>query len=211
MERFTRVVGVAAPLARPNVDTDQIIPKQFLKRIERTGYGPFLFYDWRFEADGVTERADFELNRDPWRHSPVLIAGRNFGSGSSREHAVWALQDYGVRAVIAPSFSDIFYSNSLKGGLLPIRLPEAVVDRWLDVAQEQPGLQATVDLDACTVSFNGETQDFEIDPESRHRLLEGLDDISLTLQHEADITAYESRRPAFMPVTTGVDAAGAPS
>jgi len=204
MERFRTVIGVAAPMARPNVDTDQIIPKQFLKRIERTGYGPFLFYDWRFEADGVTERPDFELNREPWRHAPVLIAGRNFGSGSSREHAVWALQDYGIRAVVAPSFSDIFYSNSLKGGLLPIRLPEAVVDRWLDIAQEEPGTQATVDLEACTVSFHGETQPFEIDPESRHRLLEGLDDISLTLQHDAEIGEYEQRRPAFMPVTTGI-------
>ena len=203
MEAFRKLTGIAAPLPRPNVDTDQIIPKQFLKRIERTGYGPFLFYDWRFEADGVTERPDFELNREPWRGAPVLIAGRNFGSGSSREHAVWALQDYGIRAVVAPSFSDIFYNNSLKGGLLPIRLPEAVVDRWLDIAQEQPGLQATVDLESCTVSFNGETQRFEIDPESRHRLLEGLDDISLTLQHDAEIAAYEQQRPAFMPTTTG--------
>jgi 3-isopropylmalate/(R)-2-methylmalate dehydratase small subunit len=204
MERFQAITGIAAPMARPNVDTDQIIPKQFLKRIERTGYGPFLFYDWRFEPDGVTERPDFELNREPWRHAPVLIAGRNFGSGSSREHAVWALQDYGIRAVIAPSFSDIFYSNSLKGGLLPIRLPEPVVDRWLDAAQEQPGLEATVDLGACTVAFNGEVQRFEIDPESRHRLLEGLDDISLTLHHDAEIGAYEQQRPAFMPVTMGI-------
>jgi len=201
MEKFTRVSGVAAPMARPNVDTDQIIPKQFLKRIERTGYGPFLFYDWRFQDDGVTERPEFELNREPWRGAPILIAGRNFGSGSSREHAVWALWDYGVRAVIAPSFSDIFHSNALKGGLLPVRLPEQVVDRWLDVAQEQPGLQATVDLQSCTVSFNGETQPFDIDPESRHRLLEGLDDISLTLQHDGDIAAYEQRRPAWLPVT----------
>jgi 3-isopropylmalate/(R)-2-methylmalate dehydratase small subunit len=206
VEKFRTVTGIAAPMARPNVDTDQIIPKQFLKRIERTGYGPFLFYDWRFESDGTTERADFELNRDPWRHAPVLIAGRNFGSGSSREHAVWALQDYGIRAVVAPSFSDIFYNNSLKGGLLPIRLPEQVVDRWLDVAQEQPGLEATVDLDACTVSFNGETQHFEIDPGSRHRLLHGLDDISLTLQHEGDIAAYEQRRAGWLPTTSGVGA-----
>src|SRR5579872_2977926 len=171
MEPVSQVSGRMAPLDRADVDTDQIIPKQFLKRIERTGYGPFLFYDWRFEADGVTERPDFELNREPWRGAPILIAGRNFGSGSSREHAVWALQDYGVRAVIAPSFSDIFYSNSLKGGLLPIQLPEPVVERWLDAAQEEPGLQATVDLESCTVSFNGETQHFDIDPESRHRLL----------------------------------------
>jgi 3-isopropylmalate/(R)-2-methylmalate dehydratase small subunit len=205
VEKFRTVTGIAAPLARPNVDTDQIIPKQFLKRIERTGYGPFLFYDWRFtDADGVTERPDFELNREPWRHAPVLIAGRNFGSGSSREHAVWALQDYGIRAVIAPSFSDIFYSNALKGGLLPVRLPEAVVDRWLDAALEQPGLQATVDLDACTATFDGETQPFEIDAEVRHRLREGLDDISLTLHHDADIAAFEQRRPAWLPRTTAL-------
>ncbi len=207
MERFTTVHGVAAPMARPNVDTDQIIPKQFLKRIERTGYGPFLFYDWRFEEDGVTERPDFELNREPWRGAPVLIAGRNFGSGSSREHAVWALQDYGIRAVIAPSFSDIFYSNALKGGLLPIRLPEPLVERWLDAAQEEPGLQATVDLDSQTVSFNGETQHFDVDPESRHRLLNGLDDISLTLQHDSDIAEYEQRRPAHLPRTTELNPA----
>jgi 3-isopropylmalate/(R)-2-methylmalate dehydratase small subunit len=208
MEKFRTVTGIAAPMARPNVDTDQIIPKQFLKRIERTGYGPFLFYDWRFEADGVTERPDFELNRDPWRGAPVLIAGRNFGSGSSREHAVWALHDYGIRAVVAPSFSDIFYNNALKGGLLPIRLPEPVVDRWLDVAQEQPGLEATVDLESCTVSFNGERQPFEIDAESRHRLLQGLDDISLTLQHDGDIAAYEQRRAAWLPRTTSLTGAG---
>ena len=208
MEPFRTVTGIAAPLPRPNVDTDQIIPKQFLKRIERTGYGPFLFYDWRFEEDGTTERPDFELNREPWRHAPVLIAGRNFGSGSSREHAVWALQDYGIRAVVAPSFSDIFFSNALKGGLLPIRLPEPVVDRWLDVAQEQPGLEATVSLEACTVSFNGETQSFDIDPELRHRLLDGLDDISLTLHHDADIAAYEQQRAAWLPRTTTLAGAG---
>jgi 3-isopropylmalate/(R)-2-methylmalate dehydratase small subunit len=207
MDRFRTVTGIAAPLPRPNVDTDQIIPKQFLKRIERTGYGPFLFYDWRFQADGTTERPDFELNREPWRGAPVLIAGRNFGSGSSREHAVWALQDYGIRAVIAPSYSDIFYSNALKGGLLPIALPEPVVERWLDAAQEEPGLQATVDLQSCTVTFNGETQPFEIDPESRHRLLEGLDDISLTLHHDADIAQFEQRRPNYLPTTTELSAA----
>jgi 3-isopropylmalate/(R)-2-methylmalate dehydratase small subunit len=143
VEPFTRLVGVAAPLDRPNVDTDQIIPKQFLKRIERSGYGPFLFYDWRYQGDGVTENPDFELNREPWRHAPVLLAGRNFGCGSSREHAAWALEDYGVRAVIAPSFSDIFRSNALKIGLLPVQLPEEVVARWMDLAREEPGLEAT--------------------------------------------------------------------
>ena len=147
MQPFTRVSGIAAPLDRPNVDTDQIIPKQFLKRIERSGYGPFLFYDWRYRGDGVTENPDFELNREPWRNAPILLAGRNFGCGSSREHAAWALEDYGVRAVIAPSFSDIFRSNSLKIGLLPVQLPEEVVARWMDVAREEPGMEATVDLE----------------------------------------------------------------
>ena len=203
MEKFRTVNGIAAPLARPNVDTDQIIPKQFLKRIERTGYGDYLFYDWRTDADG-TVREDFVLNQAPYQGGTVLVAGRNFACGSSREHAVWALQDYGIRAVVAPSFSDIFYSNALKGGLLPVQLPEAVVERWLDAAVEEPGLPATVDLDACTVSFNGETQPFEIDAEVRHRLREGLDDISLTLHHDADIAAFEQRRPAWLPRTTAL-------
>ena len=201
MEPFRRVRGVAAPLDRPNVDTDQIIPKQFLKRIERTGYGPFLFYDWRYAGDGTTENPDFELNREPWRGAPVLLAQRNFGSGSSREHAVWALMDYGVRAVIAPSFSDIFYSNSLKCGLLPVRLPETTVARWIDLAQEDPGLVAIVDLEAQTVSFAGETAPIEMDPEARHRLLEGLDEIGLSMEHDAEIAAFEASRPGFRPVT----------
>ena len=201
MEPFRRVRGVAAPLDRPNVDTDQIIPKQFLKRIERTGYGPFLFYDWRYLADGVTENPDFELNREPWRTAPVLLAGRNFGSGSSREHAVWALADHGIRAVIAPSFSDIFFSNALKCGLLPVRLAESTVARWLDMAQEQPGLEAVVDLERSVVEFAGESQPIEIDGEARRRLLEGLDDIGLTLRHEPDIAAYERSRPGRLPVT----------
>ncbi|TMC48634.1 MAG: 3-isopropylmalate dehydratase small subunit [Chloroflexi bacterium] len=203
MEPFRRVAGVAAPLDRPNVDTDQIIPKQFLKRIERTGYGPFLFYDWRFRGDGVTENPDFELNREPWRHPPILLAGRNFGSGSSREHAVWALMDYGVRAVIAPSFGDIFFSNALQNGLLPVRLPEAVLSRWMDAAREEPGLEAVVDLEAGAVDFAGERQPIDLDPEARRRLLEGLDAIALTLRHSADIDAYEARRSSWLPVTGG--------
>jgi len=201
VEPFRTVRGVAAPLDRPNVDTDQIIPKQFLKRIERTGYGPFLFFDWRYLGDGVTENPDFELNREPWRTAPVLLAGRNFGSGSSREHAVWALADHGIRAVIAPSFSDIFFSNALKCGLLPVRLTEEIVARWIDIAQEQPGQEAVVDLERGVVEFSGETRPIEIDPEARHRLLEGLDEIGLSLQHDAEITAYESGRPGFRPVT----------
>ena len=204
MQAFTRVVGIAAPLDRPNVDTDQIIPKQFLKRIERSGYGPFLFYDWRYQGDGTTENPDFELNRDPWRHAPVLLAGRNFGCGSSREHAAWALEDYGVRAVIAPSFSDIFRSNALKIGLLPVALPEEVVARWLDVAREEPGMEATVDLEQGYVEFNGERRAIELDEDARERLVGGLDDIALSLRHASDIEAFEARRPARMPTTAGI-------
>ncbi|HET9050088.1 MAG TPA: 3-isopropylmalate dehydratase small subunit [Candidatus Dormibacteraeota bacterium] len=202
MEPFRRVEGVAAPLDRPNVDTDQIIPKQFLKRIERSGYGPFLFFDWRYEADGTTERADFELNRDPWRHAPVLLAQRNFGCGSSREHAVWALEDYGVRAVVAPSFGDIFAANALKVGLLPIRLPDAVVTRWIDAAQEEPGTTAVVDLEAGFVEMLGERHAIEIDPEARRRLLGGLDEIALALGHEEAIAAFEAGRPRWLPAVT---------
>lgn len=202
MQPFVRVEGVVAPLDRPNVDTDQIIPKQFLKRIERTGYGPFLFFDWRFHEDGVTENPDFELNREPWRHPPVLLAGRNFGCGSSREHAVWALEDYGVRVVVAPSFGDIFASNALRVGLLPVRLPEAVVERWMDAAREEPGLRAVVDLEAGYVEFVGERMPIDIDPESRRRLLGGLDEIAIALQHDDAIAAHEARRPAWLPTST---------
>lgn len=208
MEPFGRVSGVAAPLDRPNVDTDQVIPKQFLKRIERSGYGPFLFYDWRYLDDGITDNPDFELNRDPWRHAPVLLAQRNFGCGSSREHAAWALQDYGVRVVIAPSFGDIFFNNALKIGLLPVRLPEEVVARWIDIAQEQPGTAATVDLEQRYVEFNGERHDIVIDDEARTRLLGGLDEVALSLQHDSLIAAYEQQRPAWMPKTTVLGSPG---
>ncbi|HEX3607085.1 MAG TPA: 3-isopropylmalate dehydratase small subunit [Candidatus Dormibacteraeota bacterium] len=202
MQAFTRVTGIAAPLDRPNVDTDQIIPKQFLKRIERSGYGPFLFYDWRYRGDGVTENPDFELNRDPWRHAPVLLAGRNFGCGSSREHAAWALEDYGVRAVIAPSFSDIFRSNALKTGLLPVQLSEEVVTRWLDIAREDPGAVATVDLEQGYVEFAGERHAIELDEDARERLVGGLDDIALSLRHAGAITSYEAQRPGRLPSTS---------
>jgi 3-isopropylmalate/(R)-2-methylmalate dehydratase small subunit len=204
VEPFTRFAGVAAPLDRPNVDTDQIIPKQFLKRIERSGYGPFLFYDWRYQGDGVTENPDFELNRKPWRRAPVLLAGRNFGCGSSREHAAWALEDYGVRAVIAPSFSDIFRSNALKIGLLPVQLPEEVVARWMDLAREEPGMEATVDLERGYVEFNGERRAIELDDDARERLLGGLDDIALSLRLADAITGFEALRPTRLPTTAGL-------
>ena len=202
MEPFPRVEGIVAPLDRPNVDTDQIIPKQFLKRIERSGYGPFLFFDWRYQADGVTENEEFELNSEPWRNAPILLAQRNFGCGSSREHAVWALEDYGVRVVIAPSFGDIFAANALKVGLLPVRLPDGVVARWIDAAQEEPGATAIVDLEAGYVEMHRERHPIEIDGESRRRLLGGLDEIALAMQQGADIDAFEQRRPAWLPVTS---------
>jgi 3-isopropylmalate/(R)-2-methylmalate dehydratase small subunit len=191
MHPFVTHTGIAAPLDRPNVDTDQIIPKQFLKRIERTGFGQFLFFDWRFDPEGNPNPA-FELNASRYTGASVLLAGRNFGCGSSREHAVWALADYGFRAIIAPSFADIFYSNALGNGLLPITLPDEQVAELVTRTREREGYRLTVDLERCVVEDEtGLTRSFEIDPFSRHRLLNGLDDIGLTLQHEDRITAYE--------------------
>ena len=203
MQPFVRETGVVVPLDRPNVDTDQIIPKQFLKRIERTGFGQFLFNDWRFRPDGSLD-PDFELNRPGYENATILIAGRNFGSGSSREHAPWALDDYGFRAIIAPSYADIFYSNCFKNGILPVILPEEVVNDLMARATERPGYRLTVDLERGIVSDEeeGDIASFEVDPFRRHCLLEGLDDIGLTLQHEAAVTAYEQRRSASLPVTT---------
>jgi len=200
MKPFVSETGLAVPVDRVNVDTDQIIPKQFLKRIERTGFGQFLFYDWRFTADGGLNPS-FVLNQKQYEGATILVAGRNFGSGSSREHAPWALADYGFRAVIAPSFADIFYNNCFQNGLLPVVLPEEAVAELMSRAA-QPGYQLTVDLEACTVSDNaGLKLSFAVDPFRRHRLLHGLDEIGLTLQQEAAITAYEARRPARMPAT----------
>ena len=203
MQPFVRETGVVVPLDRPNVDTDQIIPKQFLKRIERTGFGQFLFNDWRFRPDGSLD-PDFELNRPGYENAKILLAGRNFGSGSSREHAPWALDDYGFRAIIAPSYADIFYSNCFKNGILPVTLPEEVVNDLMARAAERPGYQLTVDLERGVISDEeeGDIASFEVDPFRRHCLLEGLDDIGLTLQHEAAVTAYEQRRSASLPVTT---------
>ncbi|HEX6538069.1 MAG TPA: 3-isopropylmalate dehydratase small subunit [Candidatus Dormibacteraeota bacterium] len=198
MRPFRRDAGTLVPLDRSDVDTDQIIPKQFLKRIERTGYGDFLFHDWRAAPDG-TPREDFVLNQAAYRGGSVLVAGRNFACGSSREHAVWALNDYGFRAVIAPSFADIFRNNALKSGLLPVLLPEDDVRRLLDLAQEAPGVVATVDLEAQTVSAGDLRFSFTMDEFERRMLLEGLDDIALTLQHADAIGAYEQTRPRWMP------------
>jgi 3-isopropylmalate/(R)-2-methylmalate dehydratase small subunit len=198
MKAFRRESGVAVPLPRANVDTDQIIPKQFLKRIERTGYGPFLFFDWRYQQDG-SEKGDFVLNREPYRAGRVLVAGRNFGSGSSREHAVWALDNFGFRAVIAPSFADIFRGNAAKEGLLTVQLPEDAVSTLASRAEEEPGIECAVDLEAQTVTMGELSYSFEVDPFVKHCLLEGLDDIGLTLEYEADITAFEATRPAWLP------------
>ncbi len=191
MQPFRIHTGLVAPLARPNIDTDQIIPKQFLKRIERTGFGQFLFYDWRFNSDGKP-RADFVLNQPRYKDATILVAAKNFGCGSSREHAPWALADYGFRAIIAPSFADIFSSNSLKNGLLLITLPEMQVNELLARAEKQQGYKLTVDLEQCEVhDDSGFQAKFSINDFSRRCLLEGLDDIGLTLRHESDIFAYE--------------------
>ncbi|WP_043713907.1 3-isopropylmalate dehydratase small subunit [Symbiobacterium thermophilum] len=200
MRPFTRETGLAVPLDRVNVDTDQIIPKQFLKRIERTGFGQFLFHDWRYLPDG-SPNPEFVLNRPQYAGATILIAGRNFGSGSSREHAPWALSDYGFRAIIAPSFADIFYNNCFQNGLLPVVLPEEAVAELMRRAQE-PGYRLTVDLERCVVEDDaGFRVDFAIDAFRRHRMLHGLDDIGLTLQYEDEIAAYEARRPAWLPTT----------
>jgi 3-isopropylmalate/(R)-2-methylmalate dehydratase small subunit len=186
------ISGRVAVLDRPDVDTDQIIPKQFLKRIERTGYGDFLFFDWRFDDDGK-ERPGFELNRREFREARVLLAGRNFGCGSSREHAAWALQDYGFDAIVAPSFGDIFRTNAGKIGLLAITLPEGEVERLMESVDLDAGSEMTVDLERCViVAPDGREVRFAFDESTRHRLLNGLDEIALTLRHEDTIAAYES-------------------
>jgi 3-isopropylmalate/(R)-2-methylmalate dehydratase small subunit len=200
MKPFRRETGVMAPLPRANVDTDQIIPKQFLKRIERTGYGPSLFFDWRYQDDG-TERSDFVLNQEPFRDARFLVAGRNFGCGSSREHAVWALQDFGIRAVIAPSFADIFKSNAGKMGLVTVELAEEEVSQIVTQVEAAPGRAWTVDLEAEQVGLTDEGSrfPFHLDPFVRYCILEGLDDIGQTLQHAPAIAAFEAGRPAWMP------------
>ncbi len=196
MQAFTTLTGIAAPLDRANVDTDQIIPKQFLKRIERTGFGQFLFYDWRYHADGQTPNEDFELNDVKLRGAQILVAQRNFGSGSSREHAPWALDDYGFRCVIAPSYADIFFNNCFQNGLLPIVLPEETVAGLIAHLQNNLGAELKIDLPKQTISGEGiATIPFEIDEFRKHRLLNGLDDIGMTLQHDADITQFETTRP----------------
>ncbi len=192
MQPFKKITALAAPLDRTNVDTDQIIPKQFLKRIERTGYGEFLFFDWRRTASGDPD-PEFELNNPRYVGAQILIAGKNFGCGSSREHAAWALSDFGFRCVIAPTFADIFFSNAGKNGILLVKLAEDQVSELLQNAQEISNYQLTVSLEDQTVTDGrGFNATFEIDPFRRFCLLEGLDDIGLTLRHEADLDKYEA-------------------
>ena len=187
MKPFRRTRGRIAVLDRPDIDTDQIVPKQFLKRIERTGFGEFLFYDW-------TKQPEFELNRPEARGATILVTGRNFGCGSSREHAAWALQDAGFEVVVAPSFGDIFRTNCLQVGLLPVVLPE---EQAKALAAQGSGAELAVDLEAQTIGPYA----FDFDPFERHRLLEGLDDIGLTLRHEDEITAFEAAHPSAIATT----------
>jgi 3-isopropylmalate/(R)-2-methylmalate dehydratase small subunit len=196
MKPFTAHRGRVAPLDRINVDTDQIIPKQFLKRIERTGFGQFLFYDWRFAADGNKD-AGFVLDEPRYKGASILVAGKNFGCGSSREHAVWALADFGFRAVISSSFADIFANNSTKNGFLTVPLSPAEAAELLRRSREINDYQLTIDLEQCEVRDDqGFRAIFPMDDFVRHCLLHGLDDIGLTLQHEPEIAAYEARHPA---------------
>ena len=195
MQPFRTHTGKVAPLFRANIDTDQIIPKQFLKRIERTGFGEFLFNDWRRSPDGVPD-SSFVLNQPQYAGASILIAGKNFGCGSSREHAVWALADFGFRAIIAPSFADIFANNCVKNGVLTVALSEEGSSEIARKAAEITDYKLTIDLEACSIKDSeGLSTHFSIDEFTRHCLLEGLDDIALTLQHQAEIRAYESKHP----------------
>ena len=192
MEPFTTHTGRAVPLRRSDVDTDQIIPSDWLKRVERTGFGAGLFSQWR-------EDPDFVLNQPQSAGASILLAGENFGTGSSREHAVWALQDYGFRAVVSPRFADIFRSNALKGGLVPVQLPVEAVEALLAMVEQTPGLEVTVDLERRELRAGELVEGFPLDDFTRWRLMEGLDDIGLTLRAEEQISAYEAARPAHLP------------
>lgn len=208
MKAFDRHTGLVAPLDRANVDTDAIIPKQFLKSVKRTGFGPNLFDDWRYEdawEPGQDDRErvlnpDFVLNQPRYQGASILLAGENFGCGSSREHAVWALEDFGFRCVIAPSFAEIFFHNCFENGVLPIELDEAVVDGLFRDEQRQPGYRLTIDLPAQSITTPaGEAIPFQVDEFRKHCLIHGLDDIGLTLKHVEEIRAYEARRRQAAP------------
>ena len=196
MKPYTVHTGIVGTLDRVNVDTDQIIPKQFLKRIERTGFEDALFFDWRFNADG-SDNPEFELNAPRFKGASILVTRANFGCGSSREHAPWALDNYGFRVVIAPSYADIFYNNCFKNGMLPIKLSEEQVEELFQRTKAHEGYQLTIDLPSQTISdSHGLSIPFEVDPFRKECLLNGLDDIGLTLQHEDKITTFEARRAA---------------
>ena len=200
MQPFRVHKGRAVPLYRPNIDTDQIIPKQFLKRIEKTGFGEFVFYDWRRGKDNQLD-PEFPLNQPRYAGSSILLAAKNFGCGSSREHAVWALADFGFRAVIAPTFGDIFANNCAQNGVLTVTLTEDEVAELVKRSETIPAYELTVDLEKCKVTDDrGFSASFSLDETVRHRLLEGLDDIGLTMKHEAEIAAYEARHPILTPV-----------
>ncbi len=203
MEKFTALTGIAAPLPQPNIDTDTIIPQRWCKSIRRTGFGPHLFHDLRYGEDG-SERPDFVLNRDPWRGAAILVAGANFGCGSSREAAVWALREFGIRCIAAPSFSDIFAANCVANGMLPVALDAPAVERLTALAGDPATAEMTVDLPAQEIRAAAERIAFGMDPRAKHRLINGLDEIAATLTHDAEIAAYERwldaerrwRRPA---------------
>lgn len=199
MQPITTISGSAVPLPRANIDTDQIIPKQFLKRVERSGFGEFLFYDWARDAEGELD-PDFVLNDPAYRSATILVTGPNFGSGSSREHAPWSLEDWGFRAVIAPSFADIFANNCTKIGLLPVVLTDDEVAALIAIARD-PEARVTIDLPAQSVTASGFSASFDIDPFTKHCLVNGLDHIALTMRHETDIDRFEAVREAYKPIT----------
>lgn len=203
MDKFTTLTAIAAPLNIDNIDTDKIIPARFLKTIKRTGLGKSVFADMRYNADG-SDKADFVLNQEPYRKAQILVAGDNFGCGSSREHAPWALLDFGIRCIIAPSFADIFFNNSFKNGILPVALPEEICAKLREDAAMGGNARLTVDLERqMVVRPNGEEIPFQVDPFRKHCLLGGLDDIGLTLEHAAAIDSYESKIPAWTPKIQG--------
>ena len=199
MQKFNQLTGVAAPMPMINIDTDKIIPKNFLKTIKRTGLGKALFHEMRHNLDG-SEKPDFILNQAPYRNAEILVAGENFGCGSSREHAPWALLDFGIRCIIAPSFADIFYNNSFKNGILPIKLPQQQVDQLMEDARKGANAKIAVDLEAQTITRpDGEVIHFDLDPFRKHCLLNGLDDIGLTMQKAPRIDRYEAEQRASQP------------
>ena len=199
MDKFTKLTGIAAPMPLVNIDTDMIIPKQFLKTIARTGLGKNLFDEMRYTLDGA-EIPDFVLNQPAWRHAEIIVAGENFGCGSSREHAPWALLDFGIRCVISTSFADIFYNNCFKNGILPVVMPRAVVDILMADARKGANARQTVDLEAQTVTTSdGQVFGFEVDSHRKHCLINGLDDIGLTLEKVASIDSFEKKAAALRP------------